>query len=105
MKMDAKGQASLADAVLRLIHAAERLQRDVERLVERIEPLSNDRPFVPSAMPVRTMADAFEAIETSAGRILSSEYHVAAIRSALDVIQNDVQSREEMKRWLRDPGR
>src|SRR4051794_32167439 len=99
-------QGRLADAVLKLVAEAGRLDRDVVRLLDRIEPVVGQADAAYRGDPgkgqkLRTDHDAFDCISDARGRIINAEYHLNAIRGMVDAIQNDSLSRDELKPWIK----
>lgn len=91
-------------AIEKLSHEVPRLRRDVQTLVNRIEPFEGDRviPDVgqPKPKPVnfREVLDRFEDARKD---IRNAEHSLQIMSARLDQIHNDSWSREDIKPWLK----
>ena len=87
----------------KLLYEVGRLRRDVEKLHTRVDPFENEREFSPiKAEPIQSLAESLNALVDARNSVQGAEYHLAAIRAAMDGIAKDAISREEMKPYLKE---
>jgi|SRR5690554_50967 len=94
----------IADNSTRLLNEVIRLRTDVQRLHSRIEPFEGERllEYPAELHPrVRNLKDALDGISEARKMIESCERDFAKVRSVIDVIADDVVSREDMRPYLK----
>lgn len=105
--MDDETTVKLAAKIDALLWETRQLRTDVATLHGRIHPFEGEqlRTFPAYEEPIKTLPDALRAIEAARKDIREVEYDFRFIRSAIDQIRNDAWSRDELKKWLIEPGR
>jgi hypothetical protein len=93
-----------ADLAAKALREVERLRRDVAKLCNRIEPVEGEAPL-PDPGPLKyrlkwPVRDALNMFRNISQIIGACDRDLNAIRAKLDIIENDVISREELKPWI-----
>ena len=94
----------IADNSTKLLNEVARLRVDVQRLHKRIEPYEDERvlEYLAEIHPrVRSLKDALDDISDARKMIENCERDFAKVRSVVDVIADDVVSREDMRPYLK----
>lgn len=88
----------------KILHETQRLRRDVVALANRIEPFEDKEPGIAgTAEPERLqstaqMVDFLKGLRRS---IVTSEFHLNAIRGRVEEIAGNAMLRDELKPWIK----
>ena len=89
----------------KILHETQRLRRDVVALANRIEPFVDKEPGIAGTVEterfdsVPSVVDFLKGLRRS---IVTSEFHLNAIRGRINEIAGNAVSRAEMKPWLKE---
>lgn len=92
----------------KILHETQRLRRDVVALANRIEPFADREPGIAgTAEPERlqSVANMVDFLKGLRRSLVTSEFHLNAIRGRVDEIAADAMLRDELKPWIKPPER
>lgn len=93
----------------KILLETQRLRRDVVTLANRIEPFVDKEPGIAgTAEPDRLLQSPAQMVDFLKGlrrSIVTSEFHLNAIRGRVEEIAADAMLRDELKPWIKPPER
>lgn len=92
----------------KVLHETQRLRRDVVTLANRIEPFVDEEPGIAgTADPerLRSVTDVVDFLKGLRRSLVTSEFHLNAIRGRVEEIAADAMLRDELKPWIKPPER
>lgn len=92
----------------RILAETDRLRRDVVALANRIEPFEDQAPGMagtPEPLRLREHDQVIDFLKGLRRSLVTSEYHLNAIRGRIEEIASDAMLRDELKPWIKPAGR
>lgn len=92
----------------KILHEAQRLRRDVVALANRIEPFVDKEPGIAGTVETERFDSVASIVEFLKGlrrSLVTSEFHLNAIRGRVEEIAADAMLRDELKPWIKPPER